>query len=71
MELADTGSETLGHRLSETLCFLMVRAGAAERLAGFAFCAGGGTPALTCLSRSRTITRIHSGRTDSPLRKSS
>jgi len=40
--------ETLGHRLSETLCFLVVRAGVGERLAGFACFAGGGTPALTC-----------------------
>jgi hypothetical protein len=51
--VSEKGLETLGHRPSETLCFLMMRAGVGERLAGFAFCDGGGTPTLTCWSRSR------------------
>ena len=62
------GLKTLGHLLLEPLAFLMIGAGA--RLEGFALSVGSGTTALTCRSRSRTITRIHSGIADRPLRKS-
>jgi hypothetical protein len=48
----------------------MIGGGAGARLAGFAFFADGSAPALTCWSRSRTITRIHSGIADIPPRKS-
>jgi hypothetical protein len=62
------GLKTLGHRLLEPLAFLMI--GAGVRLESFAFPAEGGSPAFGCWSRSRTITRIHSGSADRPLRKS-
>ena len=55
----------------EPLAFLMIWADAGARLEGFAFSADGGAPAFACWSRSRTITRIHSGSADRPLRKSS
>jgi hypothetical protein len=48
----------------------MLEACACKRLEGFALSVGGGTTALTCWSRLRTITRIHSGIADRPLRKS-
>jgi hypothetical protein len=64
------GLETPGHRLLEPLALFMIGAGAGARLEGFAFSAGSGAPAVACLSRSRTITRIHSGSVDRPLRKS-
>ena len=63
--------KTLDHRLLEPLAFLMIGADAGARLEGFAFSAGGGAPTFACWSRSRTITRIHSGSADRPLRKSS
>jgi hypothetical protein len=63
--------ETLGHRLLEPLAFFMIGADTGARLEGFAFSAGGDAPAFACWSRSRTITRIHSGSADRPLRKSS
>ena len=63
--------KTLCHRLLEPVAFLMIWADAGARLEGFAFSADGGAPAFACWSRSRTITRIHSGSADRPLRKSS
>ena len=63
--------KTLGHRLREPLVFLMIGAGACTRLAGFGFPTADDAPAFACWSRSRTITRIHSGSADRPLRKSS
>ena len=60
-----------GHRLLEPLAFLMIGADAGARLEGFAFFTGDGAPAFASLRRSRTITRIHSGSADRPLRKSS
>ena len=65
------GLKTLGHRLLELLALLMIGAGAGARLKGFGFSVAGGASAFACRRSSRTITRIHSGSADRPLRKSS